>query len=124
MDIIPPIGPVQGKIWGTTQCIFRHNNVEMHRIRVDAGGFCSEHRHNHKWNRFFIISGKIKITIFRENGQDETVLTDGQCTDAYPDGYHVFEALEDTDAIEIYWVTLDPDDIERRTTGGKRGAEG
>jgi hypothetical protein len=52
--------------------------------------------------------------------KDETILGPGMCTDACPTKYHTFEALEDTDAIEIYWVSLDPDDIDRRTVGGKK----
>jgi mannose-6-phosphate isomerase-like protein (cupin superfamily) len=60
----------------------------------------------------------MKITIFRGDLQDEVVLTSGMCTDIQPLVWHKFEALEDSDVIEIYWVALDDNDIERRTTGG------
>ena len=32
---------IQGKIWGKTQGLFNKNNVEIHRIETNKGGFCS-----------------------------------------------------------------------------------
>ena len=32
----------------------------------------------------------------------------------------MFEALEDTEAIEVYWVELEADDIKRVNHGGMR----
>ena len=60
----------------------------------------------------------MKVTIFRGDIPDEIILTGGMCTDVPPGVWHKFESLEDTDVIEIYWVALDDNDIERRTTGG------
>ena len=39
-------------------------------------------------------------------------------TVAKPGTYHRFKALEDTICYEIYWVELDPSDIERDDVGG------
>lgn len=113
-----PMGPVQGKRWGTTQCIFSFNEVEVNRLLPISRGYCSEHIHQCKFSRFFVLRGKLKVTIFNGDALDETILTDGMCTDIPPGVWHKFEALEDTDTIEIYWVVLDDNDIERRTTGG------
>jgi hypothetical protein len=35
-----------------------------------------------------------------------------------PKEYHLFEALEDTIAYEIYWTELSQNDIIRETSGG------
>ena len=112
-------GAVQSKFWGETQCIFVGPTSEVHYLSIKKGGYCSEHKHNHKWNRFFVISGSLKVIIFRPNGQDVTVVRAGQFTDVPPGSFHKFEAEEDCTCLEIYWVdNIDVNDIDRRTIGG------
>ncbi len=116
---IPPIGPKQGKVWGSTSLIFANDLVECHLIEIKKGGFCSIHNHKYKWNRFVLVSGKLEISIFHKNGSiDRTVLEHSQITDVPPGVGHQFEALEDSEAIEIYWVSLDAQDIDRMGTKG------
>jgi mannose-6-phosphate isomerase-like protein (cupin superfamily) len=116
---IPPVGPRQGKVWGTTQLVFAFNSTEAHYIQCVAGGYCSRHKHEHKWNRFLVLSGALTVRIFRDGGGvDETELTAGQTTDVPPGVEHQFEADEPTTAVEFYWVPLEPLDIERITLGG------
>ena len=112
---------IQGKIWGNTQSIFNKNNVEIHRIETKKGGFCSKHRHLHKYNMFYVESGKIKVINWKTDYDlvDETIITSGQCTTTPPGEYHRFESLEDSVVYEIYWVTLEPSDIDREDHGGK-----
>jgi len=121
---IPAILPIQGKVWGTTQCIFRNETVEVCSIYTKKGGYCSEHFHKFKHNRFFVFSGKMSVKIFRdqENSHliDETILESGDATDVGPNAWHIFECLEDCHALEIYWVSLNSEDIVRRTEGGMR----
>jgi len=118
---IPPIGPRQGKVWGKTQLVFAHNSTETHIIEAKAGYKCSCHSHQYKWNRFVVISGRLAIRLYQdENSIDETILGSWQVTDVPPGTKHTFEAMEDTVAIEVYWVTLDAQDIDRHgTVGGK-----
>ena len=112
---------LQGKIWGETTEFFRNPMVSAHYLNIKKGGYCSEHKHTHKYNIFFVISGILKITIWRdEKLKDITVLTDNQTTAVPPGFWHYFEALKDTKAIEIYQVILEDPDIERRTQGGIR----
>ncbi len=123
---IPPIGPKQGKVWGTTQLVFAYNSTETHVIAGKAGYKCSSHSHRYKWNRFVVLSGKLKILQYndccnQDCVEDCTTLTSGQVTDVPPGILHQFEVLEDCIAIEIYWVTLNAQDIERFSTGGKVG---
>lgn len=118
------IGMLQGKIWGTTQCIFHNKNVEVHRISANKGGYCSEHEHAAKFNLFFVESGKLKVTIFRGDDEpkptDSTILKSGMSSLVNPGEKHMFEALEDSIAYEIYWVELDQGDIKRYEEGGIR----
>jgi len=114
---IPPIGPWQGKCWGRTRLLFAHNSTELHLIEAKPGYRCSRHYHSQKWNRFAVVSGRLAVRIF-EDEMDETIIGPGQVTDVPPGVQHEFEALEYTVAIECYWVTLDPQDIERVIPGG------
>jgi len=122
---VPPIGPRQGKLWGTTQMAFAYNGTEAHAITVEQGGYCSRHFHEHKWNRFLVLSGKLAVRIFwgtDDNKVDETVLMPGQVTDVPPGVRHEFEGLEDTLAVEFYWTVLDAGDIDREgSQGGMKG---
>ncbi len=111
---------VAGKAWGETRTLFAANNVEIHRIAVRAGGYCSKHRHAAKFNAFYVESGRLAVKAWKTEYDliDETVLGPGQMTVVPPGEFHEFVAREDTVAFEIYWTTLDPHDIERETCGG------
>ena len=112
------IGVKKGKVWGETTQIFKTANVEVHCLRIKKGGYCSEHKHK-KSNLFYIIRGKLKISVWDGSKLiDETVLTGGQMTTIQPGLWHMFEALENTECIEVYEAQVFDNDIERRTTGG------
>ncbi|KKM16855.1 hypothetical protein LCGC14_1681640 [marine sediment metagenome] len=112
----------RGKIWGNTSTIFNKNNVEIARIEVKTGGYCSKHKHAHKFNFFFVEFGKLEVTIFRPDAgqviEDVTVVEAGGSTYVEPNLYHKFKALENTVAYEVYWIELDVNDIEREVVGG------
>ena len=111
----------QGKDWGYMTEIFRNAMVSAHHLEINKGGFCSEHIHKFKFNVFYVTSGKLKITIWRENDvKDITILTIGQKSSVPPGFYHMFEGLEKTECIEIYQVLLIGEDIDRRTQGGPK----
>ena len=116
----PRLGSIFGKVWGTTQVVFDWNNVEVNRLLPIKSSFCSEHRHHSKHSRFFVLRGKIHVKIFRDDLTDVVELGPGGSTDIPPNVWHQFDVDEDSDVIEIYWVELDADDIERRTKGGVR----
>ena len=61
----------QGKIWGETSPIFNKNNVEIHRIEIKKGGYCSKHKHEHKFNAFFVEKGKLQISVWKNNTSQE-----------------------------------------------------
>lgn len=110
---------IYGKIWGNTRSIFSKNNVSIHRIEILKGSKCSKHYHLHKFNTFFIESGKVKISVWQKDYDliDETILVSGDSTTVKPGLYHMFEALDDSVAYEIYHVSLEEEDIIRETCG-------
>ena len=110
---------LQGKVWGNTVEIFNRNNVEIHRIEVEPGGFCSKHRHNSKFNGFYVESGELDITVWKGDYDliDKTTLKSGDYTVVSPGEFHQFRAVGEVVAYEIYWVTLGKD-IERDSVGG------
>lgn len=114
---------IQGKVWGFTSPMFNKNNVEVHYCEIDKGGFCSKHKHESKFNRFIILSGCLKVTIYKEYIVDKTleditfISAGDECT-VSPGDYHRFEALQNTKLLEIYWVELDSKDIIRLDQGG------
>lgn len=112
----------QGKIWGETSEIFNNGIVSVNHLKIRKGGFCSEHRHLRKSNLFFIISGNLRLDIWRNGAKDSTVIWAGETSRIEEGVYHLFEALTDVECLEIYESTLSPDDIERRTTGGLKSS--
>jgi len=108
----------QGKIWGETEEIFNDGKVSVHYLWIKEKGYCSEHQHVGKSNLFYVISGQLEISIWREKGVDKTIIGNGESSFVPPGVYHKFKAIYDTECIEIYETKLDPDDIERRVLGG------
>lgn len=115
---------VHGKAWGSTSPIFEKNNVEMHYLNINKGGYCSTHFHQFKFNKFIVIKGELKVIINRDYGaekhDDITVLTHGQEITVSPGDYHSFEALTDCEVLEVYWVELNATDIIRKNHGGNK----
>lgn len=111
---------IQGKVWGETRPIFNKNGVEIHRMVAYDGGYCSKHRHNFKYNEFFVESGKLEIEVWQKDYDliDKTLVESGEKTVVPPGLWHRFRALEDTVCFEIYYTELDPKDIEREDHGG------
>ena len=62
----------------------------------------------------------MKITIWKNDYDliDETIISDQQMSTVKPHEYHMFEAMKDTIAYEIYWTEIESDDIVRECRGG------
>jgi len=110
---------IQGKVWGQTENIFAANNVSIHRIVATKGSCCSKHKHDSKYNIFYVEKGKLLIYDWQLDYSlvDETILEAGKQCSIPPKHYHKFVALEDTIAYEIYYVTLQENDIQREDCG-------
>lgn len=109
-----------GKVWGSTKCLFINNNFELHRFEAKKGHFCSKHKHEHKFNEFYVEKGKLKVETWKNDYDlcDVTIIEEGEQTVCKPGEYHRFTALEDTICYEYYWVELHSNDIKRETCGG------
>ena len=109
-----------GKVWGTTELILQTPFIEFHRIWVQTGGFCSLHKHEFKWNLFYVRSGKLEIHIHKNDYKlvDITELGPGEWTTVKPGEFHSFQAPEDTLAFELYSPEPLSADIIRKTVGG------
>jgi len=125
---------IEGKVWGYTQPCLETPAIEIHRINVNKGGYCSKHTHQSKINGFYVFSGVLQISRWKnyvhevgkiiQAGYDQHQMVD--ITKVYrhqmcvvPAGEpHMFTALEDTVALEIYWAELNHNDIHRDLIGG------
>lgn len=113
------MGIKAGKIWGNTELIHANGALEFHRIEYKAGVKCSEHKHEFKWNGFFVESGKMIVRVWQPNQGlvDETILEAGDFAQVKPGLVHQFEGLQDGVAFELYWAEFNHDDIVRRSAG-------
>ena len=111
----------EGKVWGETTEFFRHAIASAHHLSIKKGGYCSVHRHAQKYNVFYVLSGRLKVSIWiDEESPDETILERGQKTAVAPGFKHQFEALTDCECIEVYHVILVGPDIIRESHGGMK----
>ena len=116
----------EGKIWGSTATVFKGNNVQVNRITGIEGSHCSKHKHDHKFNMFFVEKGQLLVKVWKSDYKlvDETTLAALESTTVKPGEYHRFEVVgKDTVAYEIYWTELDSEDIAREDHGGILGEE-
>lgn len=110
-----------GKVWGTTSLLWKTPLIEIHRLEVVPGGFCSWHKHRHKHNAFIILDGALTIEIRKEAYPltDKTVLRRGDFTTVKPGEEHRFVAgLSPAVAFEIYYPEMLSEDIVRSDVGG------
>ena len=80
------MGNKAGKIWGQTELIEANGSCEFHRIDFVKGGTCSKHKHEYKWNGFYVMSGEMKIRVWQKDYDliDETILKAGDYTAVKP----------------------------------------
>lgn len=112
------------KPWGRTRTLFCDAAIEIVECEIKAGGYSSFHAHSRKHNEFRVMGGRLIVRRRTDEVQSGwTVGPNDKCL--FPAGsQHQFEALADTRLIEIYTSAdgspVDPDDIERFTSGGLR----
>jgi len=110
------------KFWGWVQSIAITDAIHVAHAYVKSGGFSSKHKHEVNYNRFHIVSGKLRIDIYRNDNEETVDLVSGDTLDIEPQVWHRMTALEDTHVIEIYWATdgqsINAEDIVREDNGG------
>jgi mannose-6-phosphate isomerase-like protein (cupin superfamily) len=113
------MGEKQGKVWGETSCLFFKNNIEIHRLESKAGSCCSKHKHEHKFNMFYVESGHLTVDVWKNDYDlvDRTMLNPGDSMIVKPGEYHQFISESDCVVYEIYWTELNQGDIVRESCG-------
>ena len=108
-----------GKVWGDTELLHANGVLEFHRINFNKGGVCSKHKHEFKWNGFFVEKGRMLVRVWQKDYDlvDETILGPGDFTRVKPGVYHQFEGLEDGVAFELYLAEFNHNDIVRESCG-------
>lgn len=109
------------KLWGMNYVMHLDNIFQACHITIKKGGYCSNHKHTHKWNQFYVISGKLAVQTYRDGSSTPDsifFLGPQDSIKIMPGVNHKFHALEDTEAIEIYSVSVSEEDILREDTGG------
>lgn len=71
-DIYTPIR----KPWGTSTLCYRDEVIEVVKIVVLPGGFCSRHLHRRKSNQFIVVKGELEIV------SRVSVTTGGVCVES------------------------------------------
>lgn len=112
----------QGKVWGETSLILRTPLIEVHKLDILEGAFCSWHHHEFKWNAFMVIRGALLIEVRKNDYQltDVTRLGPGDFTTVRPGEVHRFRTTETAscEAWEIYYPESLGEDIIRESVGG------
>lgn len=125
--------PWEQKVWGDVIHVFGSSVVAVSVLRVKAGFRCSRHYHEHRTNRFCIVSGRIEVWQWRDRDHavglpdDPEVVVelsgDGTFKSfAVPAGIpHMFRVIEDGMVVEVYTQDggmVSIDDIVRFDEGG------
>jgi quercetin dioxygenase-like cupin family protein len=111
----------QGKQWGFTTQVLQTQFCEVHALEIIPNAYCSKHKHNHKYNLFYVISGELIIKVWKgdQGLVDETLLQKGEWTIVKPGDYHQFETRsEGCECLEVYFPEGISEDIVRETVGG------
>jgi len=112
----------QEKIWGKVWHLFQSDRSSVSFLEVKKGFQSSRHFHRERANLFAVISGRIKIRVWDQDGEPlwERDLDSGQTCVVGSNLVHQFQVLESGQVIEVYW----PDgkvmfgDIVRLDEGG------
>ena len=110
----------QGKVWGQTIELLNTPLIEVHHILIDAKRQCSMHKHEFKWNMFYVIRGTLVIEVQKNDYDllDETELHAGEWCSVRPNEFHLFRSVTDVEALEIYYLEPLTKDIIRKDVGG------
>lgn len=101
--------------------MFYATTCSVHRLEAVAGGYCSRHYHEARFNRFYVEAGILAVEIWRPD-REVVRVHPGETLDVEPWAVHRFNVLESGVAWEIYWpepgTMVRIDDIVRLEQGG------
>jgi len=103
------------KTWGEKWNVFQNDLCEVSILYLKPHQRCSWHKHQTKFNQFFVIEGEIYI----KTEWGKSYIEKGQVFTTRPLEYHEFQTADKPAVIqEIMYVKYDPEDIDRQTLGG------
>ena len=110
------------KPWGVTEPLIREPHLHADRILVNAGGYCSIHRHARKANVFHVLAGSlvvIQLACLNASAYQRTLCA-GQSRAVEAGVWHQFWCYTACVAIEVYLppepsIIVDVEDIERHS---------
>lgn len=111
-----------GKVWGDTTVVVKGPFCEMHALNINPWSQCSKHKHNHKYNLFYVTLGELLIRVWKNDYAlvDETLLQPGQWTVVKPGEFHQFQTRDQSCvALEVYYPEGISEDIIRQDAGGQ-----
>jgi len=103
------------KTWGEKWNLFQNDLCEVSYLCLHPKQRCSWHKHQTKYNLFFVISGQLTIKM-----EDDVAVVDKyQFFTTRPGEYHEFQTHDKpTKIIEVMFVQYDAEDIQREKLGG------
>ena len=103
------------KTWGNKWNVFQNDLCEVSLLYLEPKQRCSWHRHQTKYNQFFVIEGEI----FIKNEYTTVKIGKGQIFTIAPGEWHEFQTGQNPAIVqEIMFVQYDAGDIERSILGG------
>jgi len=108
------------KTWGEKWNIFENDTCEVSILKLQPQQRCSWHRHQAKFNLFYVIGG----TLYIKTDWGVSEVRQGEIFTTKPGEWHEFQTHDD-DAliIEVMYVQYEAGDIERDKLGGPLVAE-
>ncbi len=108
------------KTWGEKWNLFQNDLCEVSILYLKPRRRCSWHRHQAKFNQFFVIEGGLWV-----KSEDGTAhIKQGQIFTTRPGEWHEFQTHRTSAIIqEIMFVQYDANDIERQAIGGPLSVE-
>ncbi len=103
------------KTWGEKWNFFQNDLCEVSYLDLRSNQRCSWHRHQEKYNLFFVLTGILYLKT--EWGVAE--VQQGEIFTTRPGEWHEFQTHEKgCTLIEVMYVVYNSEDIERKTLGG------
>ena len=103
------------KTWGEKHNIYQSDSCEVSILELLPKQRCSWHRHQTKYNLFFVIEGEL----FIKTDWGISQLTPGMIFTTKPMEWHEFQTSKSScKVIEVMYTQYDAEDIERETLGG------
>ena len=111
----------KAKDWGVNRPVYRDHLTELHHASIAPGGASSVHRHDFKWNLFYVAAGGVRVEFYGDDAVPtrapvETAdLVAREQLVVWPSAWHRFVAGPDgCELIEQYGVCpVEPGDIVR-----------